>query len=169
MQIETILCLPQRGKGCLKRIITFIRPKNDTAAVSRVTALAKVNLTCPLYIVSSECVQCCVKVAMNVGEEPTLFLVSFQLHMIKYLKRCSVSLRKCLRYAEFSSQVWLTAYLNYSSNDSSQRASKPRSSGFQYEIERFHTVLNPCIYLSIFGMVQEPIAPGENFRVIAQS
>jgi len=30
-------------------------------------------------------------------------------------------------YEEFSSQVWLTAYPNHSSNDSSQRASKPRS------------------------------------------
>ena len=30
-------------------------------------------------------------------------------------------------HAEFPSQVWLTAYPNYSSNDSSQRASKSRS------------------------------------------
>jgi hypothetical protein len=30
-------------------------------------------------------------------------------------------------YADFSSQVWLTVYPNHSSNDSSQRASKPRS------------------------------------------
>ena len=29
-------------------------------------------------------------------------------------------------YEEFSSQVWLTAYPNHSSNDNAQRASKPQ-------------------------------------------
>jgi hypothetical protein len=48
------------------KIITFIRPKNDTAAIATVAALTNVELTCSLYIVSSECVQCCVEAAIDV-------------------------------------------------------------------------------------------------------